>query len=121
MLAHTKKHPTEAKTVSLCFQVHLENIDKIRDFIIKLEPETEHSFPVSADEFYQNNFAGQTRPSIHLKGLRCREGLTQRQLAEKTGIKQNHISEMENGKRSIGKELAHKLAHALNTDYRMLL
>ncbi len=77
--------------------------------------------PVDADEFFAKNFPGQTRPSVHLKGLRCREGLTQRQLAEKTGIRQSHISEMENGKRTIGKEPAQKLAKVLDTDYRILL
>ncbi|HBT96570.1 MAG TPA: XRE family transcriptional regulator [Desulfobulbaceae bacterium] len=57
----------------------------------------------------------------YLVGARHREGLTQRQLCEKSGIPQRHISEMENGKRSIGKENAKKLAAALNTDYRVFL
>jgi transcriptional regulator with XRE-family HTH domain len=38
-----------------------------------------------------------------------------------TGIARRHISEMENGKRSIGKEIARKLAKALNCDYRVFL
>jgi Helix-turn-helix len=42
--------------------------------------------------------AGQT-----LAGARGKEGLSQRQLAALTGIPQRHISEMENGKRPIGK------------------
>jgi transcriptional regulator with XRE-family HTH domain len=42
-------------------------------------------------------------------------------LAEKTGIPQRHISEMENGKRTIGKERAKVLASALKTDYRVFL
>jgi transcriptional regulator with XRE-family HTH domain len=58
---------------------------------------------------------------IALRGLRHRENLTQRQLSELTGIPQRHISEMENGKRVIGKELAKVLARALHADYRMLL
>lgn len=58
---------------------------------------------------------------VALRAYRYREDLTQRQLSEMTGIPQRHISEMENGKRSIGKELAKKLAQALNADYRMLL
>lgn len=57
----------------------------------------------------------------YLAGARHREGLTQRQLAEKSGIPQRHISEMENGKRSIGKENARRLAAALNADYRAFL
>lgn len=61
------------------------------------------------------------QPGTYLAGARRREGLTQRQLAEKSGIPQRHISEMENGKRSIGKENARRLGTALNADYRAFL
>jgi hypothetical protein len=37
------------------------------------------------------------------------------------GIPQRHISEMENSKRTVGKENARKLAEALNADYRAFL
>ncbi len=57
----------------------------------------------------------------YLSGARHREGWTQRQLAEKTGIKQHHISEMENGKRPIGKKNAKILAKVFKTDYRIFL
>lgn len=60
-------------------------------------------------------------PGVVLSGLRYREGLTQKQLAEKTGIPQSNISEMERGKRTIGKERAKRLASALDADYRTLL
>lgn len=60
-------------------------------------------------------------PGTYLAGARHREDLTQRQLADKTGIPQRHISEMENGKRPIGKETAKKLASALGADYRVFL
>ena len=57
-----------------------------------------------------------------LRGARAREGLTQRELASRTGIPQRHISEMESGKRTIGKERARKLAEALHVaDYRVFL
>lgn len=56
-----------------------------------------------------------------LKGLRYREELTQQALSEQTGIPRRHISEMENGKRPIGKENARKIARALKTDYRLFL
>jgi transcriptional regulator with XRE-family HTH domain len=61
------------------------------------------------------------RSSNAIRGYRYRENLTQRQLAELTGIPQRHISEMENGKRTIGKEMAKRLAKALHTDYKMFL
>ncbi|MDR3632006.1 MAG: helix-turn-helix transcriptional regulator [Desulfocapsaceae bacterium] len=37
------------------------------------------------------------------------------------GIPQRHVSEMENGKRPIGKETAKRLSKALHTDYRVFL
>jgi len=58
---------------------------------------------------------------VSIRGGRGKEGLTQKQLAELTGIAQHHISEMENGKRPIGKETARKLAAALNIDYPVFL
>ena len=58
---------------------------------------------------------------VALWAYRNREGLSQKQLTELTGIPQHHISEMENGKRSIGKERARRLAEALHCDYRQLL
>ena len=62
-----------------------------------------------------------TAPGTVIRGLRCRDGLTQQALAKLTGIPQRHISEMENGKRPIGKQNAHKLATAFNTDPRIFL
>lgn len=56
-----------------------------------------------------------------LRGMRYREDMTQAQVAELTGIPQRHISEMENGKRTIGKAAARKLAEVLGADYRLLL
>ena len=61
------------------------------------------------------------RPMDMLKGARYREGLTQAQLAAKLGVKPANISEMERGKRPIGKEMAKRLAKALNTSYKVFL
>lgn len=60
-------------------------------------------------------------PSVSLRIHRENANLTQKELADRVGIKQHHISEMENNKRPIGKELARKIAQALNTDYRSYL
>ena len=56
-----------------------------------------------------------------LAGTRDREGLTQIQLSKLTGIPQRHISEMENGKRPIGKEMAKRLGKALSISYKVFL
>ena len=55
-------------------------------------------------------------PGRMLRVARSKEGVTQSQLAQLTGIPQRHISEMEHGKRPIGKEQARKLAEVLKVD-----
>ena len=60
-------------------------------------------------------------PGVCLAGSRLKEGTTQKRLSELTGIPQSHISEMENGKRPIGKKRAKILAKALNVGYKVFL
>jgi transcriptional regulator with XRE-family HTH domain len=71
----------------------------------------EEAFP----EFKENS------SGVALAGARYKEGMTQRQLSDLTGIPQRHISEMENGKRSIGRKNGLLLGKALKADYRMFL
>jgi DNA-binding XRE family transcriptional regulator len=47
---------------------------------------------------------------IVLQGMRIRAGMTQKELAERLGAKQHHVSEMGRAHRSIGKEMAQRLA-----------
>jgi len=57
-----------------------------------------------------------------LRGARYKMGLTQKELALKTGIAQGRLSEYETGRRTIEKaSTARKLAKALKTDYRYFL
>ncbi|NJL59779.1 MAG: helix-turn-helix transcriptional regulator [Desulfobacteraceae bacterium] len=60
-------------------------------------------------------------PGICLRGARGKENITQKRLSELTGISQRHISEMENGKRPIGKKTAKILGRALNVGYKVFL
>lgn len=60
-------------------------------------------------------------PASALKSYRLREGLTQAELAKKAGLKQHHISEMENGKRKIGLKAAKKLVNVLNCKLERLI
>jgi DNA-binding XRE family transcriptional regulator len=61
------------------------------------------------------------RPGRMLRAARTKEALSQLQLAGLTGIPQRHISAMEHGKRTIGRERAKKLAEVLQVDYRLFL
>ena len=83
------------------------------------------------EAFYRANQVSQWRealnvrdedlPAICLRGGRTKEGLTQKQLSEITGIPRCRISAMENGKRPIDKKMARILATALKLDARRFL
>ena len=73
------------------------------------------------DEIRQRYGDAYRTPGYYLRLYRQRAGLTQAQLAGQTGIRQHHLSEMENNKRAMGKTMARKLAQVLDCDYRRLL
>ena len=113
----TKKPPTD-DMVTVRLRVHRLNAPKIKAYAHAVEAGEERTYSV-AEVFPE--YHGQEEP-ITLRAYHTRENLTQKQLAELTGIPQHQISEMENGKRAIGKERARKLAAALQmADWRMLL
>jgi len=56
-----------------------------------------------------------------LRANRTNQDLSQRELAKLIGISQHHVSEMENGKRPIGKEMAKRFAAFFQVDYRIFL
>ena len=60
-------------------------------------------------------------PGTILRGARGLREMTQKELAKKIGVKNVHISEMERGKRTIGKAMAKRLGEALEMPYKMFL
>ena len=113
----TRKHHTDNDMITLRLKVHRDNVAKIKEYARKIEGDEERTYSI-AEVF--PDFIGQEK-TIALRAYRTREDLTQRELAEKVGIPQRHISEMENGKRPIGKETAKRFAEVLKVDYRALL
>lgn len=116
MLGHTKKRHTEMAEAR--FIGTPESIRRLRE-LAKEAGATDVSDSIpwrdAFPEFKENEVG------TLLSGYRSREGMTQTELSRLTGIPQRHISEMEHGKRIIGKETARKLAKALNADYRSFL
>lgn len=78
----------------------------------KLIP-AEDVFPELADDTL--------RPAAALRGARYKEDMTQKELADRLDVRQSHLSEMENGKRPIGKNMAKKLASVFNCDFRIFM
>ena len=83
------------------------------------KPKTEKLIPWR--EAFKAKLAKYSEGGLMLRGSRHKEEITQAELALAIGISQHHISEMENGKRPIGKEIAHRLAKYFHTDYRLFL
>ena len=124
------KKPTIEEFADLCFRVPAVHADRIRaviDNILALlggedqkilgdEGQDEAGRIYSIDEVFPNFHPGDT-----LKGARLMHELTQAKLAAMIGVKASHISEMEKGKRPIGKEMAKRLAKALSTSYQVFL
>jgi DNA-binding XRE family transcriptional regulator len=117
-LEHTRKRHTELRSEA-SFVGPKEKIDRLKEYAkqIGLTDASESLTIAEAFPAYGDNPLG-----LALRGARHREGMTQRELAAVTGIPQRHISEMESGKRQIGRERAKKLADALHVaDYRVFL
>ena len=120
MSVRTKKLPTEAQCI-LAFVGPVDHAEAARTALYALgfaEAETRETVP------WREAFPPipeAERPGRMLRAARSREDLTQLQLAQLTGIPQRHISEMEHGKRSIGKDRAKKLAEVLKIDYHIFL
>jgi ribosome-binding protein aMBF1 (putative translation factor) len=76
---------------------------------------------VPADEVFKelNKKHGDVASTI--RGFRVRDGMTQVELAKKLSIRQSHVSQIEHGKRVVGKKLAQKLAQLFSTHYQLFL
>ena len=117
MQAHTKKHSIE--TIELRFIGPIANMTSAVDALKPLGfVDTSDSVPWR--EAYPE-CTGMQLIGKALAGARYREGLTQIELSKLAGVPQRHISEMENGKCTIGKEIAKRLGKALNISYRVFL
>ncbi len=100
----------------------LKLIKKIIAIYEKLNNENEDEL-MSYEEMtnFMDSLLGEETVRDKIKTYRDRESLTQKELALKAEIKQQHISEIERGLRPVGVATAKKLAKVLNCHYRSLL
>ena len=129
MSAHTKERSTNTQKF-FCVVVNLHKSKKTYNIPLSHQKELEKILekysedddtPVAWEVLAKERIEKYRKSGLVLRGMRYREGLSQKHLAKTSGITQNEISNIENGKRTVGKKVAEKLAKALNFDYRMLL
>ena len=123
MPALMKKHLTRISVSGKSpqtFFVPKNRVEQVVRVLEKCSVKTEES-TVSIDTLFQDLDEKYTRPGAVLQGSRHKMGWTQVTLAKKIGIAQADLSNMEHGRRPIGKEMAKRLAKVLDVDYRIFL
>lgn len=131
MSARTKMHHTDLQkdhykiiivtpTTEKVSYISTKNIEKIEAFLEKYA-EIEDDSPISWEKLAKERIEKYKRAGLALRGMRYRENMSQKELAKRSGVSQNEISKIENGKRTVGVNVAKRLAKALNFDYRLLL
>lgn len=105
--------------VDLSFRVSKDKAALVKRVMAALIEQVD---PPEADETLTIEEAfGPSTPATALRGYRHREALTQAELAKLAGVSKQNISDMENGRRAIGKDVAQRLGKALNVDPKKFL
>lgn len=129
MSGHMRKHPTKEDAI---YKVVVEMPDKKKKlsfvpakYLPKLEEFLEkYGHPEKSMRWEEVAFSRIKkfgRAGIALRGARYREGFSQKELAKRSGVSQENISRMENGRRPIGEKVAKKLAKVLKLDFKLLI
>jgi addiction module HigA family antidote len=124
MLAHMETRHTD-KTTEIMLTIPSAIAEDIASIIINIFKLAGHKVRQFNDEgeelFTIEEVFPEGHPGMVLQGYRLRDDMTQAELAEKLEISQNRISDMENGKRTITKNMAAKLARLFDTSYKVFV
>lgn len=69
----------------------------------------------------EKDLSQSSESAIALKGVRIRDGLSQKELAKLLDISQSLVAQIENGKREITKDVAKRLGEIFNVGYKVFL
>lgn len=119
---HIKEHAkviVELPNYKKIFYISPENYNKFEPLLEKYSEDDDK--PVAWEVLAKERIEKYKKSGIVLRGMRYRENLSQKVLAQKSGVSQNEISKIENGKRTVEEKIARRLAKVLHFDYRMLL
>ncbi len=128
MSEHTKKHLISAHAHGSTLHVTHQNktyaipkkiaeqyvVEAKKSKKLKRQPKSIQSLIKKLDDKF-------TKAGVLLKGLRLREGLSQVEFAKRINLTQANLSNMENGRRSIGKIIAKRIEKFFGTNYRYFL
>lgn len=125
MIAEMRLNPTTDGHTIIQLSVPTEKTLKIADIIRNVLTFAGHKVKrldaageewVSAEEVFPEG-----SPAMAFRGLRGKEELTQVEMAERLGVNQNVISEMESGKRAISVKMAKRIEQEFGISYKAFL
>jgi ribosome-binding protein aMBF1 (putative translation factor) len=122
MLAPMKKPHTEVQITFGQKSFHYSNVpqSKLKPILTLLENYQNDSVPWR--DLFKDRFEAAGGESAYMiKTNRKAAGLTQNELADRLKIPQGNLSQMESGKRAVGKAMAQKLGKIFGLDYRVFL
>lgn len=125
MSAHTKMHHTNQCEVIVIMpgkkRAHAyipeTAFTKLEAFLNKYSEDDSLDWKIVAKRDLEKH----KQAGMVLRGARFRENMSQKELAKRSGVSQENISRIENGKRQVGEKVAKKLAKPLKIDYTLLL
>lgn len=129
MLEHTKKHPISAHShgATLYVTYHRTTYAIPKNIAAKYILENENpkkrikTSSVPAKILFEKLDKQFTKAGALLRGLRERENLSQVEFAKKINMTQANLSNMEKGRRPIGKNIAKRIEEVFGVNYRYFL
>lgn len=128
MSEHTRKHPISAHVHGAT--LHIIHHDKTyaipkkiaEKYVLEIKKSKKSkNKPISIQSLFEKLDTKFTKAGALLKGLRLREGLSQVEFAKKINVTQANLSNMENGRRPIGKMIAKRIEKVFKANYRYFL
>lgn len=105
---------------NLAYEVEESGVDSLFEMLEKFGKRVDEK-NVPASQVFADLDKKYGKGGAILRGLRERENMNQEELARLSDVTQGDLSKMERGERPIGKDVAKRLAKALNADYRVFL
>jgi len=142
MLGHMKKRPIRHKPKKLSsrssnfllsdkgelLKVPRSLVEEYRAYIVtdctsveKAKVKFQKILTVSSEEAFLGINEKYTKGGALLKAVRLREAMTQKEFSKMIDVTQGDLSKMEHGRRTIGKEIAGRIAKKFDVNYRWFL
>ena len=126
MSAHMKTQTTDGLVeINLSVKVPIANaalVEEALKGVLALAGQSVSPVNENGDEVYTVEEAfPDGNPGMLIRGLRGKNEMTQEELADRLGIAQTRVSELESSKRSISVAMAKRLAGVFDVTYKMFL